>query len=80
MLFNKTRQYNIQIYYKIIFFKYRTRQIKKLLTLIEMIAWLKWPKTSKTASLLKIIFLTLFVSKEHAIVRMLNCFYNATFY
>ena len=28
MLFNKTRQYNIQIFDKIIFFKYRTRQIK----------------------------------------------------
>ena len=27
-LFNTTRQYNIQIFYKIINFKYRTRQIK----------------------------------------------------
>ena len=25
---NNTRQYNIQIFYKYIFFKYRTRQIK----------------------------------------------------
>ena len=42
MLFNKTRQYNIQIFNKIILFKYRTRQIrttetnKKLLILIKM--------------------------------------------
>ena len=28
MLFNKTRQYKIQIFYKTIFFKYRTEQIK----------------------------------------------------
>ena len=27
-LFNKTRQYNIQIFYEIIFFKYRTRPIE----------------------------------------------------
>ena len=32
MLFNKTRQYNIQIFDKIIFFKYRTRQIKTIET------------------------------------------------
>ena len=31
MLFNKTRQYNIHIFYKIIFFKYRTKQIKAIL-------------------------------------------------
>ena len=28
MLFNETRQYNIHIFNKIIFLKYRTRQIK----------------------------------------------------
>ena len=28
MLFNKTRQYNIKIFNKIIFFKYRTRELK----------------------------------------------------
>ena len=28
MVFNKTRQYNIQMLHKIIFIKYRTRQIK----------------------------------------------------
>ena len=28
MLFKKTRQYNIQLFDKIIFFKYRTREIK----------------------------------------------------
>ena len=46
MLFNKTSQYNISIFDKIIFLKYRTRQIKatetnkkfSLLSLIEMAA------------------------------------------
>ena len=28
MLFNKTRQYNIQVFNKKLVFKYRTRQIK----------------------------------------------------
>ena len=28
MLFNKTRQYNIDIFFKIIFFKYRTREME----------------------------------------------------
>ena len=28
MLFNKTRQYNVQIFNKIVFFKYRTRKLK----------------------------------------------------
>ena len=28
MLFNETRHYNINIFYKIIFLKYKTRQIK----------------------------------------------------
>ena len=28
MLFNETRQYSIKIFNKIIFFKYRTRQVK----------------------------------------------------
>ena len=31
-LFNKTRQYNIQMFDKIIFFKYKTRQIKPIET------------------------------------------------
>ena len=30
MLFNKTRQYNMQIFNKIIFFKFRTRQLKAM--------------------------------------------------
>ena len=37
MLFNKTRQYNIQMFDKIIFFKYRTRQIKTTETLRKLL-------------------------------------------
>ena len=40
MLFNKTRQYNIQIFNKNICFKYRT-EINNLFNLTEMAVWLK---------------------------------------
>ena len=33
MLFNKTRQYNIQIFDKISFYKYRTRELKAAVNL-----------------------------------------------
>ena len=41
MLFNKTRQYNIQNIDKIFFFKYRTRQIKTRET-NKKVTCLKW--------------------------------------
>ena len=40
MLFNKTRQYNIHIFNKIIFFSYRTKQIKTTET--NKVTYLNW--------------------------------------
>ena len=46
MLFNKTTQYNIQIVNKIIFFKYKTRQIKTTET-NKKVSDLSWSSIEK---------------------------------